>query len=140
MGWVELLEVFLAFDGWKLWRHGRLGQRVAWPAAMMVVALLGAMPWLMALFAAAHRALPPAGRGEGRRGAARGGAVERRRQGTGARGQASLSSSGAVARSPTGSSNVSGLVDPVPAACARTSSSARPRRRSASAPSERGSG
>jgi hypothetical protein len=25
MGWVELLEVFLAFDGWKLGRRGRLG-------------------------------------------------------------------------------------------------------------------
>ncbi len=68
MGWVELLEVFLAFDGWKLGRHGRFGQHVAWPAAMMVVALLGAVPWLKALFAAAHRAVPPAGCVEGRRG------------------------------------------------------------------------
>ena len=137
MGWVELLEVFLAFDGWKLGRHGRFGQRVDWPAAMMVVALLGAVPWLTALFAAAHRALPPAGRVQG---AARSGAVERRRQGTGARGQASLSGGGAAARSPTGSSKLKGPDDARPAACARTSSSARPRRRSASAPSERGFG
>ncbi|MFM7507609.1 MAG: hypothetical protein ACKO3M_13855 [Rubrivivax sp.] len=50
MAWVGLLGAVFTFGGWNLWRHGRLGPRVVWPAAVLAVGLLGAMPWLRALF------------------------------------------------------------------------------------------
>jgi hypothetical protein len=50
MTWVGLLGAVLAFGGWNLWRHGRLGRRIVWPSAVVVVGLLGSMPWLKALF------------------------------------------------------------------------------------------
>ncbi|MFN9745914.1 MAG: hypothetical protein ACK57B_09760 [Betaproteobacteria bacterium] len=50
MTWVGLLGAVFTFGGWNLWRHGRLGRRIAWPSAVLVVGLLGAMPWLRALF------------------------------------------------------------------------------------------
>ncbi len=49
MSGVGLLGAVMTFGGWNLWRHGRLG-RLAWPSAVLVVSLLGARPWLKALF------------------------------------------------------------------------------------------
>jgi hypothetical protein len=48
---VGALGVLFTWGGWNLWRQGRLGRAVALPSALLVVALLGTMPWLKALFA-----------------------------------------------------------------------------------------
>ncbi len=47
---VGALGLLFTWGGWNLWRQGRMGRAVALPAALLVVGLLGAMPWLKALF------------------------------------------------------------------------------------------
>lgn len=51
MVWVALLGLLLAFGGWNLWHRGRLGRRIGAPAAVLVVGLVAASPWLKSLFA-----------------------------------------------------------------------------------------
>jgi hypothetical protein len=50
MAGVGLLGALFTWGGWNLWRQGRMGRAVALPSALLVVALLGSMPWLKALF------------------------------------------------------------------------------------------